>query len=307
MIKRTLVISNKAFLFQKDKQLHISKEDEEPTVPIEDIGVLMLESHQATITQSALSALMANGTVVIGCDATHHPDGIMIPIAGHTLHTAVLKEQMNASEPLNKQLWQQTVKAKIENQASALSSLNVNIEPMDLFARKVRSGDPGNLEGRAATYYWKNFFPQEFEFVRDPEGAHPNNYLNYGYALLRAATARAIVSSGLHAAVGLHHRNQYNAFCLADDLMEPYRPFVDILVRELSLEPDDEGMLTPSVKKRLLGVLSMDAWMENERKPFLLALTATTSSLVKCYAKEARHLRYPQLRTPSGTTARTIE
>ncbi len=302
MIKRTLVISNKAFLFQKDKQLHISKEDEEPTVPIEDIGVLMLESHQATITQSVLSALMANGTVVIGCDATHHPDGIMIPIAGNTLHTAVLKDQLNASAPLNKQLWQQSVKAKIENQASALSSLNVNIEPMELYARKVRSGDPDNLEGRAAAYYWKLFFPEEFNFVRDPEGTHPNNYLNYGYAILRAAIARAIVGSGLHAAVGLHHRNQYNAFCLADDLMEPYRPFVDILVRELCLEPNDEGVLTPAVKKRLLSVLSMDTWIDSERKPFLLALTSTTSSLVKCYGKEARQLRYPKLQTTARTT-----
>jgi CRISPR-associated protein Cas1 len=239
---------------------------------------------------------MANGAVVIGCDSTHHPDGIMIPVSGNTLHTAVLQDQLNASEPLNKQLWQQTVKAKIENQAAALSRLKVNIAPMELFARKVRSGDPLNMEGRAAAYYWKNFFPEEFDFVRDLEGTHPNNYLNYGYAILRAAMARAIVGSGLHAAVGLHHRNQYNAFCLADDLMEPYRPFVDIVVRELSLEANDEGMLTPSVKRRLLAVLSMDTWIDNERKPFLLALTSTTSSLVKCYGKEARRLRYPKVR-----------
>ena len=298
MIKRTVVISNKAFIFHKDQQLHISKEDDEPTVPIEDIGVLMLESHQATITQSALSALMANNVVVIGCDATHHPDGIMTPIAGNILHTAVLKDQLDASLPFRKQLWQQTVKSKILNQAAALARHGANIEPMELWSRKIRSGDPDNFEGRAASYHWKNFFPQEFDFLRNPDGDPPNNLLNYGYAILRAGMARAIVGSGLHPAIGIHHTNQYNAFCLADDLMEPFRPFVDVTVRELCIEDKEFGILTPAVKKQLLNVLSVDAWIEGERKPLLLALTNTSSSLVKCFAHETRTLLFPTLYAP---------
>lgn len=295
MIKRTIIVSNRAYISHKDEQLCIAKEDDEPTVPIEDIGVLILESHQITITQSALSSLMANNVVVIGCDGTHHPDGIMVPIAGNWLHTAVLKNQVEASLPRRKQLWMQTVKAKIRNQASALQQTGADVEPMERWARKVRSGDPDNLEGRAASYYWKRFFPEEWAFSRNPEGDTPNNLLNYGYAVLRAAMARAIVGSGLHPAIGLHHRNQYNAFCLADDLMEPYRPFVDIIVRQVCMNDQDFGILTPNVKKQLLTILSVDTWFKNERKPLLLALTQSSSSLVKCLGGESRELLYPDL------------
>jgi CRISPR-associated protein Cas1 len=300
MIKRMIVISSKAHISHKDEQLRIAKEEDEPTVPIEDIGVLILESHQATITQSALSALMANNVVVIGCDATHHPDGIMTPIAGNLLHTAVLKDQVQASLPLCKQLWQQTVKAKILNQAAGLKSLGIDFEPMERWARKVRSGDPDNFEGRAASYYWKRFFPAEWNFARSPEGETPNNLLNYAYAVLRAAMARAIVGSGLHPAIGLHHRNQYNPFCLADDLMEPYRPFADVIVRTICIEDKDFGILTPDVKKRLLTVLSVDTWIEEERKPLLLALTNTSSSLVRCLWKESKRLVFPTLTRAGG-------
>lgn len=298
MIKRTIVVSSRAYISHKDEQLCIAKEDEELTVPIEDIGVLILESHQVTITQSALSSLMANNVVVIGCDATHHPDGIMIPLAGNLLHTAVLKTQIEASLPLTKQLWMQTVRAKILNQSATLKSIGGEAEPMERWYRKVRSGDPDNLEGRAASYYWKRVFPAEWNFSRNPEGDTPNNLLNYGYAVLRAATARAITGSGLNPAIGLHHRNQYNPFCLADDLMEPYRPYVDLHVREICLADKDFGILTPTVKKQLLTVLSTDTLIEGDRKPLLLALTNTSSSLVKCLAGRSKKLLFPAIHAP---------
>ena len=298
MIKRTVVVGSQTYISQKNGQLQIAKADEEPTIPIEDIGVLILESHQSTITHSALSALMENNAVVISCDATHHPDGIMTPIAGNILHTAVLKNQLRASLPMRKQLWQQTVKVKILNQAAVIAKCGMNVEPMLRWSRKVRSGDPYNVEGRAASYYWKNMFPEEYQFTRDPDGDAPNNLLNYGYAILRAAMARSIVGSGLHPAVGLHHTNQYNAFCLADDLMEPFRPFVDIAVKNVCQANPDLGFLTPTIKKELLSVLSADTWFDGEKKPLLLALTTTTSSLVKCYAKEAKQLAFPTVYPP---------
>lgn len=322
MIKRTIVVSRRAYIFHKDEQLHIrmpgpegpdqdektgrqGDEDsagqvEEPTVPIEDIGVVVLESHQTTVTTSALNALMENNCVVIGCDAKHLPNSIMYPISSNTLHTAVMKTQLEASAPLRKQLWQQTVKAKLLNQAAVLRSREINVKPLQLWAKKVRSGDPTNLEGRGAAYYWKNFLSgiaQPFKgFVRDAEGDGPNSALNYGYAILRAAMARAIVGSGLHPSIGLHHRNQYNPFCLADDLMEPYRPFVDSIVLQLCGEYGAEIEITPGTKKLLLSVLSVDTVTEGETKPLMLSMTATTASLVRCFGGESKKLVYPEVK-----------
>jgi CRISPR-associated protein Cas1 len=356
MIKRTIVISQRSYIFHKDEQLHIRQKDggqvtmsvpegadndgetgeqrEEATVPIEDIGVVILESHQSTISTSALNALMENNCVVIGCDNKHTPNSVMYPISGNVLHTAVLKTQLKTSVPLMKQLWQQTIKAKLLNQAAVLASRGINAKPMELWARKVRSGDAGNLEGRGAAYYWKRVFTNGSKtpskksasvetdaslstnppaaglrsvepsilmdgairaFTRDPEGEGPNSALNYGYAILRAAMARAIVGSGLHPSIGLHHKNQYNPFCLADDLMEPYRPFVDLIVLQICEEQGDEIDLSTENKKKLLSILAVDTFVEAERKPLMLALTATTASLVRCFAGDAKRVVYPEL------------
>jgi len=335
MIKRTIVISQRSYIFHKDEQLHVkllalgipkeetenggrgeSEKVEEHTVPIEDIGVMILEDHQSTITTSALNALMENNCVVIGCDSKHTPNSVMYPISGNVLHTAVLKTQLKASAPLMKQLWQQTIKAKLLNQAAVLESRGINVKPMELWAKKVRSGDAGNLEGRGAAYYWKNFFDARtfeafsklndesisltqrfkgFHFTRDPEGGGPNAALNYGYAILRAAMARAIVGSGLHPSIGLHHKNQYNPFCLADDLMEPYRPFVDLIVLQMCDEQVMEIEMTTENKKQLLSILAVDTMVDDERKPLMLGLTATTASLVRCFAGEAKKVVYPEL------------
>ncbi len=306
MIKRTIVLSNQAYVKKENNQLVIQQArhndggqgTETHSVPIEDIGILMIESHQCTITEAAISALMENNAVFISCNSFHHPDGMMLPLAGHTLHTVVLKDQIKASLPLRKQLWQQTMKAKILNQAAALNMFGINTEPLEYWSRKVRSGDPDNYEGRAAAYYWKNFFPGDYGFVRDPEGMAPNGLLNYGYTILRAATARAIVGSGLHPAIGLFHKSQYNPFCLADDLMEPYRPFVDLVVRTICSEQGQNADLSPETKKQLLTILGNDVWIEEERKPMLLGLTSTTSSLVRCFAQETKKISYPLLHAP---------
>jgi len=306
MIKRTIVLSNPAYVKKENDQLVVhpgtygenGTASEKKSIPIEDIGMLMIESHQCTITEAAISALLENNAVFISCNAQHHPNGIMLPLASHTLHTAVLKDQMNASLPLRKQLWQQTMKAKILNQAAALNMSGIDTEPLEYWSRKLRSGDPDNYEGRAAAYYWKNFFPGDYGFTRDPEGMAPNGLLNYGYTILRAATARAIVGSGLHPAIGLFHKSQYNPFCLADDLMEPYRPFVDLTIRTICTEQGQHVELTPETKKHLLSILGSDVWIEGERKPMLLGLTSTTSSLVRCFAKETKKISYPLLHAP---------
>lgn len=321
MMKRTIVISQRSYIFHKDEQLHIRISDEsgfeegksgsvnEPTVPIEDIGVVILEDHRSTISTSALNALMENDSVLIGCDSRHMPNSIMYPISANVLHTAVLETQLKASAPLRKRLWQQTVKSKLGNQAVVLRSRGVNSNPIELWVKKVRSGDQGNLEGRGAAYYWKYFLTKNTNqrwsekpdgkardmFIRDPDGDGLNAALNYGYAILRAAMARAIVGSGLHPSIGLHHKNQYNAFCLADDLMEPYRPFVDLIVLRLYDEQGEEIELTMDNKKRLLSILSVDTILEGETKPLMLSLTATSASLVKCFSGDVKKISYPEI------------
>ncbi len=294
MLKRTIVISNQAFIKKENDQLSIKQGEEEHTVPIEDVGVLMLDSPQISLTQPVISALLANDAVIINCNYTHHPDGIMTPISGNALHSSILKVQLKASIPLCKQLWQQTVKEKILNQSALLEAVGADPKPLQYWARKIRSGDPDNYEGRAAKHYWQHLFPPELFFSREREGKPPNNLLNYGYAILRASVARAVVSSGLHPAIGIHHKNQYNAFCLADDLMEPYRPFVDALVRKIATSGEQADELSPALKKELLSLLTSDVTMDGERKPLMTALSTTTRSLVSCYAKEARTIKYPR-------------
>lgn len=293
MLKRTIVISSQAYLKKEQDQLVIQQGEESNSVPIEDIGVLLLESYQVIITQPVLSALMAIDAVVITCDASHHPNGIMLPVSGNSIHTAILGAQLEASVPFRKQLWQQTVKAKLLNQATMLERIGEESAPLRRWAAVVRSGDSSNMEARGAKYYWEHFLPVEMGFQRNPDGVPPNNLLNYGYAILRAAVARALVSSGLHPALGIHHHNEYNAFCLADDIMEPYRPFVDLLVRSIIVEGVPLDTFTPETKKKLLSILTVDVEMEGALKPLSLALSTTTKSLADCYAKERRVLKHP--------------
>jgi len=313
MIKRTLYFGNPAYLCRKDKQLIIKipsdkEEDlsENPnkkyvnrgnanSIPIEDIGTVILDHQQITISLGLLSSLVENNSAIIACNFSHMPTGLFLPLESNLIQSERFKTQINASEPLKKQLWQQTVCSKIFNQAGVLRNKLKSCDNMKRWARKVRSGDPDNLEGRAAAYYWKMIFPKEIEFNRDREGLPPNNLLNYGYAILRAIMARSLVATGLIPTLGIHHHNKYNAFCLADDIMEPYRPYVDELVVTFVEDGEDFTELTPSIKKQLLEIPSLDVFIDGEKSPLMIATQKTSSSLLKCYAGNLRKIIYPSM------------
>lgn len=295
MIKRTLFFGNPAYLSTKNEQLVIScpdKEMETKTVAIEDIGVIVLENQQITITNGLLEKLTHNNVALINCDQQHLPIGLLMPLSGHTEQSERFKNQINASVPLKKNLWQQTVSSKIINQAGLLREKGIPIKNMQLWAKNVTSGDTLNHEARAAAYYWQNLFKIE-NFNRHQKGIPPNNLLNYGYAILRAITARALVSSGMLPTLGIFHRNKYNAYCLADDIMEPYRPFVDLVVCHIMETEDDYQELSIEIKKQLLSIATIDVTIDDKKSPLMVAMSRTTHSLHECFEGTARKILYP--------------
>lgn len=308
MIKRTLFFSNPAYLSMEHAQLVVrlkannheskdaSQEEVVRTIPIEDIGMMVLENRQITITSGLISALVDNNTAVVTCDTRCMPTGLLLPLSGNSIQNERFRAQLDASQPLRKQLWQQTISMKIANQGKVLK-MNTEVECgcMEAWSKDVRSGDPMNLEARAAAYYWKNIFSTIPEFTRDREGDYPNNMLNYGYAILRAIVARSLVGSGLLPTLGIHHQNRYNAYCLADDIMEPYRPFIDQLVLKLMKEYPGVEELTKEIKAKLLTIPTLDVVINRKRSPLMVATTLTTASLVKCFTGEIRKIDYPEI------------
>lgn len=307
MIKKTLYFGTPIYLSLRNAQLVLRKpdadkleesfkQDTERTIPIEDIGVVVLDNRRITITTGAMEALLANNCAIITCDSTDLPVGLMLPLCGNTTQCERFRSQIDASLPLKKQLWQQTVRQKILNQAAVLSkNTGAIVKNMQVWANEVRSGDPDNFEARAAAYYWRNLFPALPNFVRGREGDPPNNLLNYGYAILRACVARGLVGSGLLPTLGIHHHNRYNAYCLADDIMEPYRPFVDDLVINIMQQYPDYSELTRSIKAALLTIPSLDVTLDGKRSPLMIAVGQTTASLAKCFNGELRKIAYPEL------------
>lgn len=297
MIKRTLYFGNPAYLKTSNEQLVIEMHDsgETKTIPAEDIGLLILDNQQITITHGLVAKLLEKNVALITCDATHHPTGLMLNLDGHSLQSQKFKAQLEASVPLKKQLWQQTVMCKISNQAALLRKNNKKYQLLDNYAKEVKSGDSENHEAKAAAHYWKNVFPEFVQFRRDRYGLPPNNFLNYGYAILRAVVARSLVGSGLLPTLGIHHQNQYNAYCLADDIMEPYRPFVDMLVCTMINVDEPAFEITPAVKKQLLSLPAIDVYMEDQKSPLLNAVQKTTASLARCFEGKARKIVYPDL------------
>lgn len=301
MIKRTLHFGNPAYLSLKEGQLIIDlphlkvlgEKDSKKSVPIEDVGIVVLDHQQITITQGCIAALMDNNSAIITCNHTHHPTGMLLPIDGHDTQSERFRHQIDASQPLKKQLWQQTIQAKILNQAAVLAERGIDHENMLHWAKSVRSGDPDNYEGRAAAYYWKNVFPKKVEFFRGRDGDPPNNLLNYGYAILRAIVARGLVCSGLIPTLGIHHRNKYNAYCLADDIMEPYRPYVDQIVLRIIDNGENFLELGKSIKAQLLSIATVDIRFEKWRSPLMVGVQNTTASLARCYEKKSRKINYP--------------
>lgn len=298
MIKRTLFFSNPVYLNLQNSQLIISypdKDKERKSVPIEDIGLVLLEDQQITITNGALNALLENKCAVITCDSNHLPTGLFLPLDGGSTQSERFRYQIEATAPLKKQLWQQTIQNKIYNQAAHLDQRKIHCDNMYQWSKSVRSGDPDNLEGRAAAYYWQNLFPESYQFNRHRKGVYPNNLLNYGYAILRAAVARSLVSSGLLPTLGIFHRNKYNAYCLADDIMEPYRPYVDRLVYDLLAEFPEDQELNTALKMRLLTIPQLDVSFEDNTSPLLVGLHRSTASLARCYEGVSRKISYPIL------------
>lgn len=296
MIKRTLYFGNPAYLKTKDEQLIFESTEtgETKTLPIEDIGVLILDHQQITISQALIAKLLANNVAFITCDNSHHPTGMLLNLDGHTLQSAKFQAQVEASIPLKKQLWQQTISCKINNQASLLETCRIPVKNMRNWATEVKSGDSENHEAVAAVYYWKNIFQIFPEFKRERFGEPPNNLLNYGYAILRAVVARNLVASGLLPTLGIFHKNQYNAYCLADDIMEPYRPFVDKIVVNIVNLNGNFLELTPTMKKDLLNIPAMDVRINDEKSPLMVAVQKTTTSLVKCFEGKQRKILYPE-------------
>ncbi len=312
MIKKTLYFGNPAYLSLRMGQMVIKlpevetdsnlpdqiKKQAEITKPIEDIGVVVLDNRRITITQGLLESLLENNCAVITCDSHSLPVGLMLPLYGNSTQNERFRDQLDASQPLKKQLWQQTIKMKISNQAAALATCTGKNSPTMLrWADDVRSGDPDNVEGRAAAYYWKNLFAGIDgleDFTRSREGEAPNNLLNYGYAILRAIVARALVSSGMLPTLGIHHHNRYNAYCLADDIMEPYRPYVDELVYSIVKDKGINNLdLSKEIKAQLLSIPTLDVVIGGKRSPLMVAVTQTTASLYKCFTGELRRIAYP--------------
>lgn len=310
MIKKTLYFGNPVYLSLRNAQLVIKlpevvkneslpdtfKEQTEVTKPIKDIGVVVLDNKQITITSGVLEALLENNSAVITCDSKSMPVGLMLPLYGNTTQNERFRRQLEASLPLKKQLWQQTIRAKIENQATALRKcIDEEMKCMRIWAADVKSGDSDNLEARAAAFYWKNLFSDIHGFTREREGIPPNNLLNYGYAILRAVVARALVTSGLLPTLGIHHHNRYNAYCLADDIMEPYRPYVDELVFGIVRSGMRYGELTKELKIQLLGIPTLEVRIDGKRSPLMVAVSQTTASLYKCFSGELRRIAYPEM------------
>ena len=310
MIKKTLCFNNPAYLSLRDNQLLIKlpeienarnltddfKKSTEVTRSIEDIGVLVLSHAQITITSGALEALLENNCAVITCDSKFMPVGLLLPLVGNTTQNERFRDQLNVSQPLRKQLWQQTIQYKIRNQAAILAQCtDAETKCMQVWANEVRSGDPDNLEARAAVYYWKNLFGNIPGFIREREGMAPNNLLNYGYAILRAVIARSLVASGLLPTLGIHHHNKYNAYCLADDIMEPYRPYVDRLVYDIVEQYGEDIELSKDIKSELLSIPTLDVVIAGKRSPLMVAASQTTASLYKCFSGELRKIAYPEI------------
>ncbi|HRY31734.1 MAG TPA: type II CRISPR-associated endonuclease Cas1 [Bacteroidales bacterium] len=295
MIKRTIIFSNPTRISLRNGQLICQNNDsnEVKQAPIEDLGFVVLEHQQIFISLPLLNALINNNVAVIFCDDQHMPSSMLLNLEGHTTQAELFGHQLHASEPLKKSLWKQTVEAKIMNQAALLSSLGLRESDLIALGRDVKSGDTTNREGAAARIYWKRLFGRDFE--RDRYGSSPNHMLNYGYIILRAAVARALCGSGLLPTIGIFHHNRYNSFCLADDIMEPYRPFIDQKVFELFNTDFDAEKLTTRIKMKLLEILSADVVVQKMKRPLMVALSLTTASLARCFAGEVKKISYPAL------------
>lgn len=303
MIKRTLYFGSNAYIRTEKKQLILEYPDKtkpKAYVPIEDIGVVVLDAPQLTASRALFASMLENNVAVIICNEKHMPQGMLLNLDSNSIQQELFRNQVSASDALKNKLWQQTVKAKILNQAGILKQIGQNYKELIFWSDKVNKGDPENIEGRAALHYWKHLFQNIIpKFKRERFGEEPNNLLNYGYAILRAVVARSLSGSGLLPTLGIHHKNKYNAYTLADDIMEPYRPYVDALVRDLTEKYYDSNELynnlelTTQIKTELLKIPVLDVKIKDKTHPLSVAVRHTTASLSACFAKTMKNIKYP--------------
>lgn len=292
MLKKTILIERKTQITTKNLQLLISNEERQGSIPIEDIGFLVVDHPETYLSINALNLLISHNASAIICNTSHLPHGMFLNLNSHHIQQELFKNQINTSVPLKKQLWQQTIVEKITNQGLLLEKITNKKNNLTFLASKVLSGDTTNMEAVAASFYWKSLF--EHNFKRERFGNYPNNFLNYGYAILRAATARALSGSGLLNTLGIHHKSKYNAFALADDIMEPFRPIVDEIVIHI-INNYDEQELNTKIKSEILSILTRTVYFKDEKSPLMVALQKTASSLQQCYSGQRKKIKYPKL------------
>ena len=295
MLKKTISFSNPFHLSTRLEQLVIyNKETEdEVTRPIADIAYLVIDHPQITFTNALMQILAKNNVAVIICDDKHHPTSMLMNLDIHHIQAQRFGVQVAASEPLKKQLWQQTVKAKIRNQAKVLELAGQSGLPLYNLANKVNSGDTTNCEAQAAKIYFRQLYGEVF--LRFREGPPPNPSLNYGYSIIRAAVARALAGSGLLVTLGIHHHNKYNNFALADDIMEPFRPFNDWLVYKQKNTIADYHNITKERKAEFLNLLQSDCIYKEATSPIMVAMEHVTATLAKCFEGTSKKIEYPEL------------
>ena len=297
MIKRTILVENKSSITTKNLQLILKSETRESAIPIEDIGFLVLDHPEIYLSIPAMNLIVENNTAIIICGNNHLPNGMFLNLNSHHIQQEIFKNQIEASIPLKKQLWQQTIVEKISNQGQLLEKITTTKNSFAFLASKVLSGDTTNMEGVAAQQYWK-FFPmpnlEKDGIKRERYGDYPNNFLNYGYAILRAATARSLSGSGLLNTLGIHHKSKYNAFALADDIMEPFRPVVDEKVFDI-MQRYHEQELNTAIKAELLQILTRTVYFKEEKSPLMVGLQKTASSLQQCFTGHRKKIKYPKL------------
>lgn len=296
MIKRIIDISDTAYIHLKHQQLLIDKQGETVgQVAIEDLGVLILQHPAIVLTQQVIIACQKNKVVIVFCDNKHLPYSVILPIGeSHSLHNKILKQQIAITEPIRKRLWKQIVQQKIKQQATTLDLLGKNSTRLNRLVTQVKAGDSGNCEAIAAQAYWKILFGKEFKRDVDKEGI--NSLLNYGYAIIRAMIARSICGAGLHPTLGLFHKNQYNALCLADDVMEPFRPWIDQRVYNLA-QQQESVEINQSNKQVILELLNETVIHDNKKMPFMVATHYLMADLKRCYNKQQKKLLYPELKS----------
>lgn len=295
MIKRTVEISSgPVHLSIKYHQMVLRMDGNTQTIPVEDLGVLVLSHPAISYTHQLLYELLDQNVAVLYCNRQHMPEGLLLPFQDNLIYQARLKSQIEASKPTKKRLWQQVVRAKIRAQSNLAKQINGDEIGLRPLIPKVRSGDPKNVEARAARIYWNNLFPTEEVFKRDPDQTDVNAFLNYGYAVIRAAVARSLTAAGLHPSIGIHHHSQYNPYCLADDMMEPLRPMVDGIAYTCVMDQSSIDVpVNKLTKKPLLQLLTYPVTIREKRYPLMEGLHLMASSLVECFQQNNKKLEIP--------------